>query len=143
MSLLLGLFASAFLSATLLPGSSEAALLALLAASTIEPWLLVVTATAGNILGSCVNYAIGRAIERFRNRRWFPVEARRYDQAMGWYRRFGRWSLLASWVPVVGDPLTVVAGALREDWRVFLALVTLGKGARYAAIAGAFAAWPR
>lgn len=137
---LTGLFASAFLSATLLPGSSEAALVALLAGTALEPWLLVAAATAGNVLGSMLNYAIGRGVERFRGRRWFPVDARRYDQAVGWYRRFGRWSLAFAWVPVVGDPLTVVAGALREDWRWVLALVTLGKLARYAAIAGLFGA---
>ncbi|KAA2213305.1 DedA family protein [Pseudoroseomonas oryzae] len=140
MGLLFGLFASAFLSATLLPGSSEAALVALLAGTALPPWWLVAAATAGNVLGSVVNYGIGRGVERFRDRSWFPVAPRRYEQAVGWYRRFGRWSLLCSWVPVVGDPLTLVAGALREDWRVFLVLVTLGKAARYGAIAGAFAA---
>jgi membrane protein YqaA with SNARE-associated domain len=141
MILLLGLFASAFLSATLLPGSSEATLVALLAGTTLPPWLLVLTATAGNVSGSAVNYGIGRGIERFRGGRWFPLDDRRYARAAGWYRRFGRWSLLFSWVPVVGDPLTVVAGALREDVRIFLLLVTLGKAARYAAVAGLARAW--
>jgi len=136
-----GLFASAFLSATLLPGSSEAALLALLAAGAAEPWGLVTAATAGNVLGSVVNGVIGRGIERFRDRPWFPVSPRRFEQAVGWYGKWGRWSLLLSWVPIIGDPLTIVAGALRTDWRWFILLVTAGKAARYAAIAGLFAAW--
>lgn len=141
MGLLLGLFASAFLSATLLPGASEATLLGLLALGGHPAWLLVLVATGGNLGGSLVNYAIGRGVERFRHRRWFPVSPRRYDQAIGWYQRLGRWSLLLAWVPVIGDPLTLVAGALRADWRWFLLLVGAGKAARYGAIAGLHAAW--
>lgn len=136
---LVALFLSAFTSATLLPGSSEAVLAALLATGTGAPGLLVAVATAGNVLGSVVNWVLGRGIARFRDRRWFPVSPEGYARAEGWFRRWGLWSLLLSWVPVLGDPLTVVAGALRVPFVPFLVLVTLGKAARYAAIAGAFA----
>jgi membrane protein YqaA with SNARE-associated domain len=125
------LFASAFLSATLLPGSSEAVLVGLLAAGKGEPATLIAVATAGNVLGSTVNWVIGRFFAHFRDRRWFPVSARSYDRAIAWYGRYGIWSLLFAWLPVVGDPLTLVAGALRTDIRWFLLLVTAGKGARY------------
>ncbi len=138
---LLGLFASSFLSATLLPGSSEAALVALLAAGKSDPALLVSVATVGNVLGSMVNWAMGRFLAHFRDRRWFPVDRRSYERAIGWYGRFGVWSLLLAWVPVAGDPLTVAAGALRVDIKIFLILVTLGKAGRYIFIALAFAGW--
>ncbi len=136
-----GLFASAFLSATLLPGSSEAALIALLALGTVSPAVLVAVATAGNVLGSLVNWALGRFFAHFRDRRWFPVKEAAFARAEGWYKKFGVWSLLFAWAPVVGDPLTLIAGALRVDWRTFLLLVTLGKAARYGFVALAVAGW--
>jgi membrane protein YqaA with SNARE-associated domain len=137
----LGLFVSAFLSATLLPGSSEAALVALLALGRSDPVLLVAVATAGNVLGSVVNWAIGRFFAQFSDRRWFPVSATAFARATAWYGRFGVWSLLFAWVPGIGDPLTLAAGVLRVSlWR-FVALVTLGKAARYAFIALAMAGW--
>jgi membrane protein YqaA with SNARE-associated domain len=140
---LAGLFASAFLSATLLPGSSEAALLALLALGKSDWLLLVAVATAGNVLGSMVNWALGRFLAHFRDRRWFPIDPRSYARAEGWYNRFGVWSLLLAWVPIIGDPLTVVAGMLRVDWRWFVLLVTIGKLGRYLFVAAAFAIFAR
>lgn len=92
-------------------------------------------ASAGNVLGSTVNWALGRAAARFRERRWFPVSAAAMARAEGWYRRWGRWSLLLSWAPVIGDPLTLAAGALREPLGPFLLLVTLAKTGRYVALA--------
>src|SRR3546814_11895468 len=101
-----GLFGSALASATLLPGSSEVVLLALLASGTGDVATLVFVATVGNVLGSLVNWAIGRFLSAFRDRRWFPVKPDAYDRAVAWYGRYGRWSLLMSWVPFVGDALT-------------------------------------
>jgi len=136
-----GLFLSAFTSATLLPGSSEAALLALLSTGRGEATSLVIVATVGNVLGSSINWILGRFFSSFRDRRWFPVTARSYDRAVAWYRRYGAWSLLLSWLPVIGDPLTVAAGALRVDWLRFLTLVSLGKAGRYVFLAAAFHWW--
>jgi membrane protein YqaA with SNARE-associated domain len=138
---LAGLFASAFLSATLLPGSSEAALVALLAMGKGDALTLIAVATAGNVLGSVANWVMGRFLAHFRDRRWFPIDQRAYERASAWYGRFGLWSLLLAWVPVIGDPLTVVAGMLRVDLRWFLLLVTLGKAARYIFLAAALAGW--
>lgn len=131
---LASLFAAAFLAATLIPAQSEAVLTGLaLAGST--PWgLLLVVASVGNTLGAVVNYVLGRGIERFRDRRWFPVSPTALERASGWWRRFGVWSLLVSWLPIVGDPLTVVAGVARVPFPLFLGLVAFGKTARYAAI---------
>ena len=135
------LFLSSFLSATLLPGSSEAALVALLVAGKGSPPVLIAIATFGNVLGSSVNWLLGRFFADFRDRRWFPVSPRAYDRAIGWYRRYGLWSLLFAWVPVIGDPLTLAAGVMRADLRWFIPLVTIGKLARYLAIAVGFLWW--
>jgi membrane protein YqaA with SNARE-associated domain len=124
------LFLVAFASATLVPGQSEAVLVGLLLAGH-PPWLLLAIASAGNVLGSVLNWILGRGLERFRDRRWFPVKPQMLNRAQGWYARYGKWSLLLSWAPVVGDPLTIVAGVMRERFGVFLLLVTVAKAGRY------------
>lgn len=129
------LFASALVAATLLPMQSEAVLVGMLLAGGQPTWVLIAVATAGNVLGSLVNWWLGRFIEHFRDRRWFPVTPERLEQAQGWYRRYGRWSLLLAWAPIIGDPLTMVAGLLREPLPVFLVLVTLAKLGRYLVLA--------
>ncbi|MGG5811520.1 YqaA family protein [Falsiroseomonas sp. CW058] len=132
-----GLFLAAFGAASILPMQSEPVLVALLLLGDHPPWLLVLVASIGNTLGSCLNWALGRAVERLRGRRWFPVKPDALLRAEGWYRRFGRWSLLLSWAPLVGDPLTVVAGVLREPFWTFLLLVAVAKTGRYLALAAA------
>ena len=128
------LFAIAFGTATFLPLQSEAMLTGLLLADYPPMWLITI-ASAGNVPRSVVNWIIGRQAERFKHRRWFPVNDAQLDRAKRWYRRHGKWSLLLSWVPVVGDPLTIVAGVLREPLPTFLALVTIAKLGRYLALA--------
>lgn len=129
-----GLFLSALGAATLLPLQSEGVLVALLLSQAYAPWALLAVASAGNVLGSVINWLLGRYLEHFRQRRWFPVSAARLQQAQHWYTRYGRWSLLLSWVPVIGDPLTLVAGVMRERLWVFLLIVGLAKTARYAVL---------
>lgn len=130
----LGLFGAAFGAATLLPLQSEAVLVGLLLSGHYNLWLLLGIATLGNVLGSVVNWLLGRSAERFKERRWFPVNARQLDTARRHYSRWGHWTLLLSWLPIVGDPLTLVAGVMREPlWR-FLLLVGLAKSARYMAL---------
>lgn len=132
---LAGLFTAAFFAATLLPAQSEAVLVALLLKGDVAPWLLVATASAGNVLGAIVNWLLGRFLKHFRHRRWFPASEGALDRAQVWYRRFGRWSLLFSWLPIVGDPLAVIAGALREPLWSFVVLVGIGKACRYVVVA--------
>ncbi len=126
-----GLFLAAFLAATIVPAQSEALLLALGASGKYPLLLLLVVASVGNILGSVVNWWLGCGVEHFRHKRWFPVKEKTLDKAQSWYRRYGRWSLLLSWVPFIGDPLTVAAGVLREKLWVFIPLVAVGKASRY------------
>ena len=128
------LFISAFLAATVLPVSSEAVLAGLVVSGRGDPVLLLAVATIGNTLGSVVNWILGHGIDTLRNRRWFPVTPDRYEQACRTFRRFGEWTLLFAWLPVVGDALTLAAGAARMNLGVFVALVAIGKAARYAVI---------
>ena len=135
------LFVSAFLSATLLPGSSEAVLLALLASGTGQPLLLVTAASLGNIAGATVNWGMGRYFLRFKDRSWFPLKDATNSRAQAWFARYGIWSLLLSWVPVIGDPLTLVAGIMRVPIGRFLLFVTIGKVLRYTLIVMAWQQW--
>ncbi len=131
----LALFLAAFLAATIVPAQSEAVLVGLILTDKQPLLLLLLVATAGNVLGSVVNWLLGRFIEHFRDRPWFPVSPDKLARAEAWYRRFGVWSLLLSWVPIIGDPLTVVAGVLRTPFLTFLTLVTLAKAGRYIVLA--------
>ena len=133
--MLSALFLSALCAATLLPLQSEAVLVGLLLGGQHDLWLLLAVATCGNVLGSWVNWLFGRSIEHYRERRWFPVSPTRLQQAQDWYARYGRWTLLLSWLPVIGDPLTLVAGVMRERLWIFLSIVSLAKGGRYLVLA--------
>lgn len=132
-----GLFLAALAAATILPMQSEAALVGLLLTEQYSTLLLLAAASAGNVLGSAINWYLGRWIERFRNCRWLPVGAAALERGQRWYRRYGRWSLLASWLPIVGDPITVVAGILREPLPTFILLVAIAKVGRYIILAAA------
>nr|WP_298099056.1 YqaA family protein [uncultured Shinella sp.] len=136
-----GLFLAAFLAATLIPAQSEAVLASLLAIGDYSPGLLILVAGTGNVLGSVVNWLLGRGIERYREARWFPVSAKSLERAGYWYRRYGWWSLLASWMPIVGDPLTLAAGIMREPFPRFLLVVIIAKFGRYIVLAAAVLQW--
>jgi membrane protein YqaA with SNARE-associated domain len=130
-----GLFAAAFGAASLLPMQSEPLLVALLLLGDQPAWALILVASLGNTLGSCLNWLLGRWVEHYRDRRWFPVPPAMLARAEGWYRRWGHWSLLLSWAPFIGDPLTVVAGVLCEPFWRFLLLVAIAKTGRYLVLA--------
>lgn len=132
---LTGLFLAAFIAATLIPAQSEAVLVALLLAGTEPVWLLLSVATVGNVLGAVVNWAIGQFLMRYSDHPRFPFSSKQVVRAQGRYSRWGWVSLLGSWLPIVGDPLTLAAGMMREPlWR-FMLVVTLAKFGRYAALA--------
>lgn len=131
------LFVSALLSSTLLPGGSEAMLLLRLNDGA-HPYAVVLIATVGNVLGSLITFGMGRLGNEAARRRWLRMDEKDVSRAEGWFSRIGRPALLFAWLPVVGDPLCLVAGLLRCSVTGFLALVTIGKVARYSLLACAF-----
>lgn len=130
-----GLFASALAAATILPMQSESVLVGLLLTAEYPAATLVLMASLGNIIGSAVNWGLGRGIEHYKHKKWFPAEPKALQRAQIWYHRYGKWSLLLSWMPIIGDPLTIIAGLMREPFPVFLLLVSVAKTGRYAALA--------
>jgi membrane protein YqaA with SNARE-associated domain len=137
----LTLFAVAFGAATLLPLQSESVLVGMLISDAFSIPVLFVVAVTGNVLGSVVSWYLGRSIEHFRHKRWFPVRERDLDRAQATYKRFGRWALLFTWMPIIGDPITLIAGVMREPFWSFLGLVTIAKALRYSALTGLTLGW--
>ncbi|CUH41020.1 Inner membrane protein YqaA [Jannaschia seosinensis] len=137
------LMGSAFLSATLLPGTSEAVLIGLLVSGQGAVLPLVVAASIGNVAGSIVNWLLGRFFSRYSERAWFPVKREAILRAQRWFERYGFWSLLLSWVPIIGDPLTLVAGLMRISFLRFLILVTIGKTLRYVLVVSLWQQMPQ
>jgi len=131
------LFFSALISSTLFPGGSEALLLYRLheGGSAVS---LVMTATVGNVLGSIITYAMGRLGSEAIHKKWLRMDEQKIARAEGWFGRYGQPSLLLAWLPIVGDPLCLVAGLLRSPFIWFVVLVSVGKLARYALLAGLF-----
>jgi membrane protein YqaA with SNARE-associated domain len=142
------MFTAALIAGTFLPflpGSSELVLGGFLAAGQGQSWALVLSATAGNVIGAVINYFIGLLVSDLAGRRWFPATEMQIEHASERFNRCGVWILLLTWLPLIGDIITVVAGLLRTNFKIFLPLVTLGKLVRYFAIAVGFdwfAHWP-
>ena len=137
----LSLFLISLGAATILPLGSEPAVVGLLAGGTL-PWQgIVFVASLGNILGSIINWLLGRSFNHFQDRSWFPVNQKNMERAQGWYHRYGRASLLLSWVPIIGDPLTVAAGILREPLWSFTLFVGIAKLGRYLALTAITLNW--
>ena len=132
----LSLFISAFAAATILPAQSEALLAYQVSISPDAVVQLVAVATLGNVLGATFNWWLGRLTENLRAKKWFPVNEKQLHKAERFYGRYGRYSLLLSWVPIIGDPITIVAGILREPLLSFVLLVTIAKCARYVFVVG-------
>ncbi|MBM7343723.1 YqaA family protein [Pantoea coffeiphila] len=124
------MFASSFLSATLLPGSSEAMLVGLLLAGKASTVNLVLIAAIGNTLGGLTNILIGRLLPLKEQGRW-------HTTAMAWLHRLGPAALIFSWLPVIGDLLCVIAGWLRFAWLPMVVFLAVGKTLRYIALAAA------
>ena len=128
-----GLFIAAFLAATVLPLSSEIVLSGLLL-SGLSPVTLVITATTGNVLGSLVNYAFGYWASLFVVKKWLRMSEDDFVRAEQRFIKYGMVSLCFAWVPIIGDPLTVMAGVLRVRLQWFVVLVAAGKLLRYVVI---------
>jgi membrane protein YqaA with SNARE-associated domain len=129
---LTGLFVAAFLAATPVPFQSELVFLGLQAAGW-SSLALILVASIGNTLGSCVTYALGRWLADQRDHRWFPLKPDQMTRAEGWWGRWGLWLLLLSWAPF-GDMIVALSGVLRVPFPIFLVLVALAKTGRYIAL---------
>lgn len=127
----LSLFVISFLAATILPFSSELTLAGLIVTSNYDNLLLLIVASFGNVLGSVVNWAFGFYSRNLSSKKWFPFKETQIEKSSKWFRKFGKWSLLFAWVPVLGDPLTLIAGLLRVKFLDFIILVAIGKVSRY------------
>lgn len=127
----LSLFFISFFAATILPVSSEVVLLGMLSSKTYSSFLLLLFASLGNILGSCVNWYLGIHLVKFQDKKWFPFSQNSISKASFWFKKYGQWSLLFAWVPLIGDPLTFIAGTLKTNFVKFLLFVSFGKVARY------------
>ena len=125
------LFIISFLAATILPLSSELVLSTMLLTDSFDKYLLLVVASFGNILGSSVNWYLGKKILIFKDKKWFPANERQIAKGEIYFKKYGIWSLLLAWVPIIGDPLTIVAGILRVRFFTFLLLISISKISRY------------
>lgn len=137
----LGLAGAAFLAATILPAQSELGLAILIQSQQYALFWLIAAASIGNIAGAVVNYVIGRGLLKWQNHAApeppspAKTPSRFYNKATIWYQRYGKWSLLLSWVPFIGDPLTLIAGYMRLSLFNFLIIVSIAKVARYLVVA--------
>ncbi len=129
-SALFGLFLAAFVAATLIPFQSEIIFAGMIVAEPERFGVILLVASVGNVLGSCLNYALGRGLMQLRVMERFRIPEDALRRAEAWFRRWGVWSLLLSWLPL-GDVLTVVAGTLRTPFWLFAVLVTIAKTGRY------------
>lgn len=129
-SALFGLFLAAFVAATLIPFQSEIIFAGMIVAEPERFGVILLVASVGNVLGSCLNYALGRGLMQLRVMERFRIPEEALLRAEAWFRRWGVWSLLLSWLPL-GDVLTVVAGTLRTPFWLFALLVTIAKTGRY------------
>lgn len=124
-------FFIAFLSASLIPIQGALIMLALLASGKYTDWLLVLVACAGTLAGIGINWILGRYLSRFQNEKWFPVKTSYMDKAKLLFDRHGRATLLLAGVPLIGDPITIVAGALRINFGFYFLTAGLSKCAQY------------
>ena len=127
----LSLFLISFLAATILPFSSELTLAGLISTSNYDNLLLLVSASFGNVLGSVFNWGLGFYARNLTIKKWFPFKETQIERSSKWFSKFGKWSLLFVWIPIIGDPLTFVAGLLRVRFFDFIILVAIGKVSRY------------
>ena len=127
----LSLFSISFLAATILPLSSELTLAGLMATSNYDNIFLLIVASLGNVLGSVVNWILGFYSRNLAKKKWFPFKDDKIEISSRYFNKFGKWSLLFAWIPIIGDPLTLAAGLLRVKFIEFLILVSIGKISRY------------
>ena len=120
-----------FLAATFLPFSSEVILTTMYLSKNFNIFILLIVASTGNISGSLFNWYLGKKILIFKDKKWFPISDDKLKKSEKFFQKYGVWSLLLAWVPIIGDPLTMIAGVLRIKLIVFLIFVSISKISRY------------
>ena len=120
-----------FLAATFLPFSSEVIISTMYLSNNFNTLLLLIVASIGNISGSIFNWYLGQKILIFKNKRWFPISEDKLNKSQLYFHKYGVWSLLLAWVPIIGDPLTMIAGVLKVRFSSFFILVSISKISRY------------
>ena len=130
----ISLFTVAFMVATIVPFGSEMYFATLLSLNNYNNLLLLIAASIGNVLGSVFNWVCGYYVNYFIKKPWFPIKQDNIAKGTKIFNKYGKWSLLLSWVPFIGDPITFVAGTLRFSLVPFLILVSIGKVGRYLVI---------
>ena len=130
----LSLFTISFMVATIVPFGSEFFFGTLISIGKYNNFFLLIAASTGNVLGSVFNYFCGYFVIYFINKSWFPIKENKIKKATNIFNKYGKWSLLFSWVPFIGDPITFVAGTLRFSFIPFIILVSIGKVGRYLVI---------
>ena len=130
----ISLFFFSFLAATIIPFSSEVGLASLFKLDLYNSLFLLISASMGNILGSCVNWYLGIYSRTLEREKWFPFKKKDLSKASSWFEKYGKWSLLLSWMPVIGDPITFIAGTMKTKFKIFILLVSISKISRYMVI---------
>ncbi len=130
----LSLFTVSFMVATIIPFGSEMYFGTLLSLGKYNSFLLLVSASIGNVLGSVFNWVCGYYVNYLIKKPWFPITRNKIQKGTEIFNKYGKWSLLLSWVPFIGDPITFVAGTLRYSLIPFVILVSIGKVGRYLVI---------
>ena len=130
-----GVFLVSFIASTLIPFSNEI-VVAAMPALGYDIWLTAIWATAGGYLGSLLNYLVGKKGTDFFFARWIKIKSARWQQAERIFQRWGNWALFFVWLPIIGDPLAIVAGAFNIDWRIFSFWVVTGKFLRFIVLLG-------
>jgi len=125
------LLISSFLSSTLLPGHSELTLTAFILLKKYSIIYLIFFASVGNILGSILNWCMGYYLTNLKNKKWFHINTLQLTRASTWFLKYGKWTLFFSWVPIIGDPLTIIAGIFRVPIYTFILIVSISKIMRY------------
>ena len=130
-----GMGLAAFLAGSFIPFSSEAVMAALLATTSMDPVLLLVSATIGNTAGSMFNYCVGHLGDADRIGRWLRVKPRRLERAKRWVGRYGGWVGLITFLPILGSAISIALGIMRVNWAFVLGTTFTGKTLRYIIVA--------
>jgi len=127
----IGMFVCAYIAGSFLPFSSEAVLIALLATTSVNPWSTLISASAGNILGSMTNYYIGTKGNVDKIARWFHVNPARLRKVKIWTAKYGGWMGFLTFLPIIGTLISLSLGLLKCNLFTVFMTTSVGKFVRY------------